>query len=65
MSADHAYAHDPPDAGAELRLVPNEAFEESRRALAELVGLLGYPQEWADDLALQALDRGQLWRRVR
>ena len=64
MSANLAYVLDPQEVGSELRLVPNEAFQESRRALAELVGLLGYPEEWADDMARQALDRGQLWRRV-
>jgi two-component system, response regulator PdtaR len=34
----------------------------SRRALETLVGLLGYPREWAAELEQQAWDRGHVWR---
>jgi hypothetical protein len=29
-----------------------------------MVTLLGYPEEWADELAQRAFARGHVWRRV-
>src|SRR4051812_23924179 len=43
-----------------LRRTP--AREESRRALADLVALLGYPAEWADELERQSFAAGKVWR---
>lgn len=37
----------------------------SRDAIATMVTLLGYPEEWADELAQRAFARGHVWRRVR
>lgn len=34
----------------------------SRHALETMVGLLGYPPEWAAELEQQAWDRGHVWR---
>ena len=34
----------------------------SRHALESMVGLLGYPPEWAVELEQQAWDRGHVWR---
>ena len=34
----------------------------SRQTLETLVGLLGYPPEWAAELEQQAWDRGHVWR---
>lgn len=39
------------------------AREESRRALAHLLGLLGYPEESAVVLERQAFEIGHVWRR--
>jgi DNA-binding response OmpR family regulator len=36
--------------------------EDSRQALAELVTLLGYPAEWADDLERSSFAAGKVWR---
>jgi CheY-like chemotaxis protein len=41
------------------------ARERSRAALAELVGLLGYPEEWAATLEKQAYAAGKAWVRTR
>jgi DNA-binding response OmpR family regulator len=38
------------------------AREESRRALADLVTLLGYPASWADELEETSFAAGKLWR---
>ena len=37
----------------------------SREALAELVGFLGYPEEWAATLEESAYAAGKLWVRTR
>jgi CheY-like chemotaxis protein len=34
----------------------------SRAAIAELLGLLGYPEEWSGELERNAYDRGLVWR---
>jgi DNA-binding response OmpR family regulator len=39
--------------------------QESLRALKELVGLLGYPPDWAVDLEERAFRAGRMWRRSR
>jgi CheY-like chemotaxis protein len=39
--------------------------ESSRETIAELVGLLGYPEEWAATLESQAYAAGKIWFRVR
>lgn len=66
MPANHAFAlAAPPPPPPGLQLVADEALEESRRAIAELVRLLGYPEEWAEHLARRELDRGRIWRKVR
>jgi CheY-like chemotaxis protein len=36
----------------------------SRAALGEILELLGYPEDWADELEQTAFARGQAWRRV-
>jgi DNA-binding response OmpR family regulator len=41
------------------------ARAESRRALADLVTLLGYPADWADELEARAYRSGMVWRRSR
>ncbi len=41
------------------------ARAESRRALADLVTLLGYPAGWADELEARAYRSGMVWRRSR
>jgi CheY-like chemotaxis protein len=40
------------------------ARERSRDAIAELLGLLGYPEEWAVDLERRCYQRGTVWRAV-
>ncbi len=42
-----------------------DARAESLGAIAELVGLLGYPEGWAVRLEQEAFDRGHLWRVAR
>ena len=37
----------------------------SREALAELVSMFGYPDEWADELEARAYAQGRVWRRTR
>jgi DNA-binding response OmpR family regulator len=39
--------------------------QESLDAITELVGLLGYPRDWAVDLEERAFGAGRVWRRVR
>ena len=39
-------------------------WEESRAAIASLLELLGYPEEWADELAEKSMRKGRVWRRV-
>jgi len=39
--------------------------ERSRETLAELVGLLGYPEEWASTLESDAYAAGKIWVRTR
>jgi CheY-like chemotaxis protein len=39
------------------------ARAESRRAIAELVTLLGYPEQWATELEERAFSSGRVWRR--
>jgi response regulator NasT len=39
--------------------------EESRRSLALMLDLLGYPGEWAIDLERQAYARGVVWRELK
>jgi len=38
------------------------AREESRRALARMLGLLGYSEDWAVELEERAFHSGKLWR---
>jgi CheY-like chemotaxis protein len=38
------------------------AREQSRVTLAHVLGLMGYPEEWAVDLERQAYSRGNVWR---
>ena len=38
---------------------------ESRSALAGLLDLLGYPEEWSVAFESRAFERGQVWRRFR
>jgi hypothetical protein len=38
--------------------------DASLRALQDLVGLLGYPADWADELEERAWSAGRVWRRV-
>lgn len=38
---------------------------QSRSAIAGMLELLGYPEDWSDELERQALERGHLWRRSR
>jgi len=40
----------------------SETRAASRHALETMVGLLGYPPEWAVELEQQAWDRGHVWR---
>jgi len=60
----------PPDEAQEarpgLQLVPvsadfDERRAESRRSLARLLDLLGYPEDWADDLERAEFARGIIW----
>lgn len=39
--------------------------EESRTTLTEILGLTGYPVEWADELEQIAFASGRVWRRAR
>jgi CheY-like chemotaxis protein len=39
------------------------ARETSRAAIAELCGLLGYPDTWAEELERRAYRSGRLWRK--
>ena len=39
-----------------------DARAVSRQALAHLLSLMGYPEDWADDLERRAFKRGRLWR---
>lgn len=39
--------------------------KRSRGTLAELVGMLGYPEEWAESLEERAYAAGKVWVRVR
>ncbi len=41
------------------------AREQSRAALAELLGLMGYADEWADELEESSFRAGKIWRRLR
>ena len=34
----------------------------SRAALADLLGLLGYPEDWSEELEQSAYRRGFVWR---
>jgi CheY-like chemotaxis protein len=34
----------------------------SRAAIADLLGLLGYPEDWSEELEQTAFDRGHVWR---
>jgi CheY-like chemotaxis protein len=36
----------------------------SRATLADLLGLLGYPQEWSEELEQSAFERGHVWQQV-
>ena len=36
--------------------------EESREAIAEILGLLGYPADWAGELERLSFARGRVWR---
>jgi hypothetical protein len=36
--------------------------EESREAIAEMLGLLGYPKDWAGELERLSFARGRVWR---
>jgi hypothetical protein len=36
--------------------------EESREAIAEILDLLGYPQDWAGELERLSFARGRVWR---
>ncbi|RDI74563.1 Response regulator receiver domain [Gaiella occulta] len=38
---------------------------QSRAAIGDLLGLLGYPEEWSEQLEQEAYARGRAWRRVR
>jgi CheY-like chemotaxis protein len=40
------------------------AREESRAALAAVLELVGYPEEWADELERRAYAAGKLWKRT-
>jgi hypothetical protein len=53
----------PPDEERQprLELVPDDRREESRRSLALLLGLLGYPEEWAVELEREEFARGVVW----
>jgi len=60
----------PPDeervARPALQLVPDSADVrerriESRLSLGQLLGLLGYPEEWADNLERAEFARGIIW----
>ena len=44
-----------------LELVENDVRAESRRSLALLLGLLGYPAEWAIELEQHEFARGIIW----
>jgi response regulator NasT len=39
-----------------------ELRAESRRALARLLGVLGYPEAWADELERRCYADGRIWR---
>ena len=41
-----------------------ELRAESVRSLETLLGLMGYPAEWAIDLERRAWERGEAWRTV-
>lgn len=38
--------------------------EESRESLERLLGLLGYPKDWAAELETRAYAQGRAWRDV-
>jgi CheY-like chemotaxis protein len=38
--------------------------EESRRFLVEMMNLMGYSEEWADELERRSFAQGRVWRRV-
>ena len=38
--------------------------DASRLAIAELLGLLGYPESWAESLEAQAFAQGKIWTRT-
>ena len=40
------------------------ARAESKQALADLLGLLGYPEDWAVELESRAFDAGKVWKRT-
>ena len=40
------------------------ARAESRAAIAAILEIVGYPEEWADDLEQRAYDAGKLWKRT-
>jgi two-component system, response regulator PdtaR len=46
--------------------LPDVAAERaaSRAAIAEIVGSMGYPSSWADELEARAFRSGNVWRRV-
>jgi CheY-like chemotaxis protein len=60
--ADHAVVGAVNDA---LAAHTTRVRERSRETLAELVGLLGYPEEWASTLESQAYAAGKIWFRAR
>ena len=41
------------------------ARRQSRSAIAGMLDLLGYPEDWSDELERQAFERGHVWRRSR
>lgn len=51
--------------GALQDAIVARARRQSRGAIADMLGLLGYPEEWSDDLEQQAYARGRVWRRSR
>lgn len=38
--------------------------EASRATIAEMIGSMGYPRSWADELEARAFKAGNVWRRV-
>jgi len=40
------------------------ARADSKATIAEIIGMMGYPLSWADELEARAFRSGNVWRRV-